>query len=158
MRISFSWQVLNEPLPPTTPLNTILKAPIRKAIKEILPDESSLNTTVQPLNLDSPIIPLIIAYKIEEGEEYEIEAEIKVSTNNPLKLLEKRSENKSHIYLVYKVMDMEAYERVLELLIFIKYGKPESKELQNHIKQSNTAEFIKMLSSRETSIHSLFIY
>ena len=64
MKISFSWQVLNEPLPSTTPLSSVLKVPIRKAIKEILPDESSLNTTVQPLNLDSPIIPLLIAYKI----------------------------------------------------------------------------------------------
>lgn len=81
---------------------------------------------------------MVIAYRIEEGEEYEVDADMKIESGSPLKLLEKRNEGNSHIYLLYKVMDMEAYDKVLELLVFIKYGKPKSKELQQLIKGNHT--------------------
>lgn len=58
-----------------------------------------------------------------------------------------------------KLIDHECYQTGLELQVFIKYGLPQSRELMGLMKEGKEVDrFVRLLSSRETTMHSLFIY
>lgn len=75
-----------------------------------------------------------------------------------LRVLERRQEDRCYLYLLVKVLDHELYDSPFELQLFIKYGLPQSTELLRCMQTKEVGKFVQLLSSRETTLHSQFIY
>lgn len=67
MKLVYNWRILPRPLPIDEPLRGVVDVPIRRPINELLANDSAV-TTVTTLNLHSPLVPILFAYSIHEGE------------------------------------------------------------------------------------------